>query len=183
MHVARRILARLALALRRRWGATLLFALLLSGAAGYVALRTFTTGTAPSAALDRSREREVEVNRLQQARAGGPIVLELKEKSGSRTLAFEVGEVEALTIAEQLNNRPSGRQRTFDLMRNLVQQLGGRIARVVVSTATETDYYAKVVLETSAGEVLVDSRPGDAIALALRAGAPIYAADEVLQRR
>jgi bifunctional DNase/RNase len=67
-------------------------------------------------------------------------------------------------------------------MRSLVQELGGTVNRVVVNNVSNETFYAKVVMSTESRQVEVDSRPSDAIALALRAHVPIYAATAVLDR-
>ena len=89
---------------------------------------------------------------------------------------------EALAIAGDRNNSRSEQPRTYDLMRALVQELGGRVDRVVVNNVTDTTFYAKVVMRVDDRQIEVDSRPSDAIALALRAKAPIFAEVSVLEK-
>jgi bifunctional DNase/RNase len=71
---------------------------------------------------------------------------------------------------------------SYDLMRSLVQELGGTVNRVVVSNVTNETFYAKVIMSTDNRQIEVDSRPSDAIALALRAHVPIFAEASVLDR-
>jgi bifunctional DNase/RNase len=67
-------------------------------------------------------------------------------------------------------------------MRDTIQQMGGRVDRVIVNDATQNQYLAQVVVSASGTTTVVKARPGDAIALALQAGAPIYVEDKVLQQ-
>ena len=69
---------------------------------------------------------------------------------------------------------------SYDLMRSLVKELGGTVSRVVVSNVSNETFYAKVVMSTDSRQVEVDSRPSDAIALALRARAPIFVEEKVI---
>ena len=107
----------------------------------------------------------------------------LKEKSGPRRLVVTVGPTEAFSIIKDLDlpyNAPS--VTAYSLTRQIVGDLGGRIQRVVVNNATDKELFAKIVLSTGTGEVLVDAAPSDAIALALKTKAPIYAEALVLDR-
>ncbi len=71
---------------------------------------------------------------------------------------------------------------TYDLMKSLVSGLGGDLNRVVVNNVTDTTFYAKVIMNSNGKEVEIDSRPSDAIALALRAKVPIFADVAVLDK-
>ena len=127
--------------------------------------------------------REMTIEDLRPDRANQQITLVLKEKSGNRRLVMAVGQSEALAIASDLNNRRSNeRPMTYDLMRSIVQQLGGTLDRVVVSNVNETSFFAKVVVTTESRQIEVDSSPSDAIALALRSKVPIFADASVLDK-
>ena len=76
----------------------------------------------------------------------------------------------------------SPRPNTHDLMRNLVEKIDGRVARVLITELKEGIYYALLEIEIDGRTVAVDSRPSDAIALAIRTGTPVYATDEVLRQ-
>lgn len=186
MRVVRRVLARLVVAARRRWLTLIGLVLFVLVAAAGLALRSLGFAVGPPAETpapsDPSSEREVTVTSITQVRPSQAVWVELKERQGSRTLVIEVSPIEGVAIAgevagEQLEQRP-----TYDLMRNLVQGMGGRISRVVLDRASDTAFFAKVVVETGAGEVRIDARPSDAIALALRSRAPIYADAAVLDQ-
>ena len=71
---------------------------------------------------------------------------------------------------------------TYDLMRSMIKELGGQISRVIVNNVTDTTFYAKVVMNSEGRQIEIDSRPSDAIALALRAKAPIFAEGSVLDK-
>jgi bifunctional DNase/RNase len=96
-----------------------------------------------------------------------------------------VGQSEALAIYSDLNRQARLQiepPTSYDLMRSLVQELGGTVNRVVVNNVTNETFYAKVIMSTESRQVEVDSRPSDAIALALRAHVPIFAEASVLDR-
>lgn len=109
-----------------------------------------------------------------------PIVV-LREPGGDRMLPIWVGVFEANAIALQIENVQTPRPMTHDLLRSVIENLRGAVARVVVCDLRENTFYASIHLDTPAGRVLVDSRPSDAIALALRAGAPIFVEDHVIE--
>jgi len=132
--------------------------------------------------------REMEVEDIRPVRGGDQINLVLKEKAGNRRLVMSVGQSEALAIfvdlsAIQSRAKPKVESPTsYDLMRSLVQELGGTVSRVVVNNVSNETFYAKVIMSTDSRQVEVDSRPSDAIALALRAHVPIFAEASVLDR-
>lgn len=125
--------------------------------------------------------RELTVDDLQQSASGQQITLTLKEKGGNRRINMAVGRTEAFAIAAAQAGRAEG-PLAYDLTKSLVQELGGSVARVVVSSVDKDAYYAKVVLSVDTREIEVDSRPSDAIALAVRSKAPIYADITVLDK-
>ena len=109
-----------------------------------------------------------------------PIVL-LRETNGSRYLPIWIGAVEATAIAFALEGAEPQRPLTHDLLKDVTESLGADIAKVVVTELKEGIYYADLVFRQNGGEVHVSSRPSDAIALAARTKAPLYAAPEVLE--
>ncbi|MCL4820023.1 MAG: bifunctional nuclease family protein [Vicinamibacteria bacterium] len=108
-----------------------------------------------------------------------PIVV-LREPAGSRMLPIWVGVFEANAIALQIENVQTPRPMTHDLLRSVIENLSGTVERVVVCDLRENTFYAAIRLVTPAGPVEVDARPSDAIALALRAGAPIFVEERVI---
>ena len=108
-----------------------------------------------------------------------PIIM-LRDKDGQRVLPIWVGVFEANAIALQIENVTTPRPMTHDLLKNVIHDLRGRIEKIVVSDLKENTFYALIYL-TVGGEVMaVDARPSDAIALALRARAPIFVEENVI---
>lgn len=108
-----------------------------------------------------------------------PIVL-LREETEDLTLPIWVGVLEATSVATQLEGVRMTRPMTHDLLRRVVEEVGATVARVVVTDLRESTFYAEIELQVAGRTHLVDARPSDAIALALRAGAPIFVAKDVL---
>lgn len=108
-----------------------------------------------------------------------PIVI-LRNKEDSRFLPIWIGIFEANAIALQLEGIEPPRPMTHDLMIGLLGHLETEISRVIITALKENTFFAQLVLKTGIEESIVDSRPSDAIALALRADAPIYVAEQVL---
>lgn len=125
---------------------------------------------------------EMAVERLESTRRADAANVILKEKRGNRRLVVVVGLAEALAIQSDLNNVRSDRPMTYDLMRSMVKELGGQVNSAVINNVTDTTFYAKVVMDTDGRQIEIDSRPSDAIALALRAKVPIYADASVLDK-
>ncbi len=99
-----------------------------------------------------------------------------------RSLLIWIGPWEALAILMKLEGNEPRRPMTYDLMNNMLEKLGVKVERVVVDDLSNNIFYAKIHLTIDGREVIVDSRPSDAIALALRAEAPIYVAESVMQQ-
>ena len=108
-----------------------------------------------------------------------PIVL-LKELHGTRYLPIWIGAPEATAIAFALEEVETQRPLTHDLLKDSIEALGGRIDRIVVTELRDGIYYADLVFDVDSEEVVVSSRPSDAIALAARTEAPIYVFPGVL---
>ncbi len=108
-----------------------------------------------------------------------PIVI-LRDKDGQKVLPIWVGIFEANAIALQIENISTPRPMTHDLLRNVIHDLKAEIQKIVVSDLKENTFYALIYLEMNGEPVAIDARPSDAIALALRARAPIYVEDRVI---
>jgi len=104
----------------------------------------------------------------------------LKDKEGERVLPIWVGIFEANAIALQIENITSPRPMTHDLLRNIITDLDGHVDRVVVSDLKENTFFAIIHLTVKGERVVVDARPSDAIALALRTRAPILVEETVI---
>jgi uncharacterized protein len=109
-----------------------------------------------------------------------PIVL-LKTTDGNRFLPIWIGHPEAAAILVKLQNHPPARPMTHDLLNDVLAQLDAEVVSIAVTEMRENTYYARITLRQNGSEIEVDSRPSDAIALAVRAGATIYVADEVIE--
>src|SRR5499427_7469144 len=108
-----------------------------------------------------------------------PIII-LRDKEGQRLLPIWVGVFEANAIALQIENVTTPRPMTHDLLKNVIQDLHGRIEKIVVSDLKESTFYALIYLTVGGELMAVDARPSDAIALALRARAPIFVEETVI---
>jgi len=108
-----------------------------------------------------------------------PIVV-LRERDGERMVPIWIGVVEASAIAFELENVKLTRPMTHDLLRNTVEQLGGHVERVVVSELRDNTYFALLAIRQGERTLEIDARPSDAIALALRAKAPILCDEQVI---
>jgi hypothetical protein len=109
-----------------------------------------------------------------------PIVL-LHDREGARVLPIWIGVFEANAIALQIENQATPRPMTHDLLRNVITDLRAAVDRVVVTELKDNTFYAAIYLQVGEDLVAVDARPSDAIALALRAKAPIFVEDTVLE--
>lgn len=112
--------------------------------------------------------------------ANQPIVL-LRERDGSRHLAIFIGAVEATAIAYALEGVVPQRPLTHDLLRDVSLALGGQVSEVVVTELRNNVFFADLVIDKTGEEVRISSRPSDAIALAVRTGAQIFASQDVLE--
>ena len=109
-----------------------------------------------------------------------PIVL-LKTADGNKFLPIWIGHSEAAAILTKLQSQESPRPMTHDLLSDMLEQLGGQVLRITVTELRENTFYAQITVQQDGTELEIDSRPSDAIALAIRAEAPIYAADRVIE--
>jgi len=110
-----------------------------------------------------------------------PVVL-LREVYGSRVLPIYIGPFEASSIAYALQGTDFPRPMTLDLMRRAIAGLGGTIRRTNVTRLEQETFYAELVVEADGRVVSVDARPSDSIGLALRAGAPVFVAEGVMDQ-
>ncbi len=108
-----------------------------------------------------------------------PIVL-LKTVEGNRFLPIWIGHPEAASILMKLQGATTPRPMTHDLLCSMLGELEVRCTQIAVTELRENTFYASITLSVNGREMEIDSRPSDAIALAVRAGAPIFAADDVI---
>jgi hypothetical protein len=120
---------------------------------------------------------QVDILGLSSSQAsGGAYALILKETNGPRRLPIIIGAFEAQSIALEMEGIKPPRPLTHDLMKNLIDLLGGELIDVLISELRDGTFYARINLDTQE----VDARPSDAIAIAVRYGAPIYVAEKVM---
>jgi uncharacterized protein len=112
--------------------------------------------------------------------SSSPIVI-LKVEDENRYLPIWIGQPEARSILMKLQNQDFSRPLTHDLAVNLVAELGGSMEKVTVTELRDSTFFAVISVEVDGRTIEVDSRPSDAIALAVRAGAEIFAADDVIE--
>ncbi len=109
-------------------------------------------------------------------------VVVLKEKDADRYITIWIGSDVADAIAVKLQDVTVPRPQSHDLMLTLVNELGGELTKVSVNDLRDDTFFATLHIQVDGREIEVDSRPSDAIALAVRAGVPIYASEDVLDR-
>jgi len=108
-------------------------------------------------------------------------VVILKEKESDRYLPIWIGPAEADAIAVRLQDVQVARPLTHDLLRTVIEQLGGSIDHIFINDLSNDTFFAKIVLQVDGRSVEIDARPSDAIALALRTKAPIFVEDDVVE--
>lgn len=112
--------------------------------------------------------------------ANTPIVI-LKEVNGESMLPIWVGAFEANAIAVEIEKLATQRPMTHDLLKHIVWELGASVKRVVITDLIDSTFFAVIEMTRGAEVLVIDSRPSDAIALALRVDCPIYVRDEVIK--
>jgi bifunctional DNase/RNase len=109
-----------------------------------------------------------------------PIVL-LKTAEGNKYLPIWIGHPEAAAILMRLQGASTPRPMTHDLVTDILSQLDAEVVRITVTELKENTFYASITVSQNGSEIEIDSRPSDAIALAVRAEAPIFVADQVIE--
>ena len=140
---------------------------------GLAALVATACGDDGGDAAGAQNDVRVHVERVMIDDNDTPVVV-LEEEEGSRWLPIWIGSAEARSIALEIESLRSPRPNTHDLARDLIHQLDAKVARVVVTELRDGTYYAILHLSRDGRIVAVDARPSDAIAIALRAHAPIF---------
>ncbi|MBX2974988.1 MAG: bifunctional nuclease family protein [Ignavibacteriaceae bacterium] len=125
---------------------------------------------------------ECEIIGISANPTGGVHALLLKEVFGLRRFPILIGQFEATAIATELEGNKPPRPLTHDLIKNIIENLGATILHVEITDLINNTYHAKIVLDLSSLTNEIDSRPSDAIALALRAQVPIYVNEDILNQ-
>ena len=123
---------------------------------------------------------EVFISRIGFDATTETFVIALREKSGERVLAIWIGRPEAESIVMRIHNIKHARPLTHDLCRNLIIGMGATLRRVQITHVADSTYFAELHLDIGGVAKVIDARPSDSIAVALRMDAPIFAADDLL---
>ena len=125
---------------------------------------------------------EMNVDSIRMSLMNYQRVVILKEKEAERYLPIWIGPAEADSIAVKLQDVSVPRPLTHDLLRSVIDALGAVVVSIIVCDLRNDTFYAKITLSVDGENVEIDSRPSDAIALAVRAEVPIYAEESVLDK-
>lgn len=123
---------------------------------------------------------KVKVVGLEQQTLNPVVIITDTDETGY--IPILIGPSEAYAISQGLEGQKLPRPMTHDLLQNVVEALGAQVNRIVIHDLREETYYARIYFDTPQGEIDLDARPSDAIALALRTEAPIYISEELAQR-
>jgi bifunctional DNase/RNase len=126
-------------------------------------------------------EREVKVRGLILDPTNNSPVVILKDVASEAMLPIWIGVFEANAIAMEIEKAVPQRPMTHDLLKNVIAQLGATVERVIITDLRDSTFYAVIILDVGGEKVIVDSRPSDAIALALRTDSPIFVAEHVMR--
>jgi uncharacterized protein len=123
----------------------------------------------------------VDLSRLMLLPMGNDFVVLLRCEGDQRALPITIGQLEAQSIAIKLNDLEVPRPLTHDLLRTLIEEMGASLEQVTITELRDDTFYARLTLRSRTGELDIDCRPSDAIALALRSGTPVFVEDEVMK--
>lgn len=124
---------------------------------------------------------ELVLNKIKIDETRNEQIIVFREKEGTRYLPVVIGMSEVNAIKMKLSGIKPPRPLTHDLILQIMEQLGARLQKVVIDKLQNNTFYAKLYLARGEnGEMLIDARPSDSVAIALRADAPIFAAEEVM---
>ncbi len=125
---------------------------------------------------------ECELARIVMSEAHDRHVVTLQEKGGERAIEIWIGLWEVFAIHRTVNNEPPPRPLTHELFGNVLDALGVRIERIIISELRGRTYFGRLILRQNGETFDIDSRPSDAIALAVQKGAPIFVDESVLEQ-
>ncbi|MBM3243888.1 MAG: bifunctional nuclease family protein [Candidatus Omnitrophica bacterium] len=126
---------------------------------------------------------EMELSRIVIDEKRHDQLIVLKEKDGERTLPIVIGLAEASAIKLKISGFEPERPLTHDLLHSTIKYLEANIDKIIIDKLEENTFHAKIILKTSSGaEKIIDARPSDSIALAVRAKAPIFVEDEIIKQ-
>jgi uncharacterized protein len=126
---------------------------------------------------------EVEINSIRVNLISQHRIVLLKDIHAERYLPIWIGQYEADAITTELHEkRPHQRPLTHDLLKNVIEEMGGRVVHILINDMRKDIFFARLVVEVKGENVEIDSRPSDAIAIAVRAKAPIFVAEVVMEK-
>jgi bifunctional DNase/RNase len=125
---------------------------------------------------------EMELNKIIVDESRGEQMVILKEKKGEKILPIMIGASEAQAIKIKLSGFNPPRPLTHDLLKDTIDSLNGKLEKIVIDKLEDNTFHAKLVIKTNGTVKSVDARPSDSIALALRAKAPIFVEEAVLDK-
>ena len=125
---------------------------------------------------------ELAVDSVQVSLISNQRVVLLKERNADRYLPIWIGPFEADAIALELGEATIARPLTHDLLKSIILELGGTVSYVLINALSSNTFYARIVLEVSGEITDIDSRPSDAIALAVRTKSPVFVSEEVMEQ-
>lgn len=123
---------------------------------------------------------ELVLNKIKIDESRNDQIIVLKEKEGNRFLPVVIGIAEVNAIKLKLSGIKPPRPLTHDLLMTVIEDLGGKLQKVLIDRLHNNTFYAKLFISRNGKEVQVDARPSDSVALALRGGVPIFVEEEVL---
>jgi len=125
---------------------------------------------------------EAELSRIIINETSDQQIIVLKERHGKRSFPIVIGIVEIFAIDRRLKGIQPPRPMTHDLLDSVIENLGAKIEKIVISDLRNHTFYAKIYLSSNGHSIEIDSRPSDAIALGAASNAPIYVAEHVFER-
>jgi hypothetical protein len=123
---------------------------------------------------------EMELNKIRIDENRGEQVIVLKEKEGERILPIVIGIMEVTAIKMKISGVNPMRPMTHDLFYNAITQLGAKIEKIAITKLENNTFFAKIIISMNSRTEEIDARPSDSIAIAIRAKAPIFAEEEIL---
>lgn len=127
-------------------------------------------------------EMEAELSRIIINEMSDQQVIVLKERHGTRSFPIVIGIVEIFAIDRRLKGIKPARPMTHDLLANIIEDLGAKIEKIVISDLRHHVFFATLHLSINGRTIEIDSRPSDAIALGVASNAPIYVAEDVFEK-
>ncbi len=124
---------------------------------------------------------QMELSKIMISETSDHQVIVLKEREGQRSFPIVIGLHEAWAIDRAVKGIPTPRPLTHDLIHNVIDGLGAGLYRIIINDLRNNTFYAKLILQKNGDSIEIDSRPSDAIALAMQRNTPIFVAEKVLE--